>query len=91
MRTKRHDAVFGKRIVYAPQDLTCELGQPPTHDDICSGEYVLADLPQSELTVEAATPICTVIAAADDVAACRLELEKRENAVQAECSIRRNT
>jgi hypothetical protein len=47
----------------------------------------LADLPQSELTVEAVTPICTVIAAADDVAACRLELEKRENAVLASSRI----
>lgn len=80
------DAVFGKRIVYAPHDLTCDLVEPPIFREICSGAYVQADLPQREAIVEAATPICTVIAQAEDGETCSLELEKRERAVLAACA-----
>jgi len=81
------DAVTGKRVVYAPQQLTCHLDQVPSCDEIRSGGYTLADLPHRGVPIDAAMPICTVIARAEDVPTCRKKLTEGENAVLAQCEI----
>ncbi len=81
------EAVIGKRIVYAPRDLTCHVTPLPTRQAIEACEYDLADIPAPNTSVPARAPICTVIAKAATVAACRMQLEQREQAVLAQCDI----
>ncbi len=83
-RTETGKPVFGKRIVYAPQDL--RVGRPvPDIADILGGDYHVADIPDRDALVPALFPICTVFARAATRDECRAELIRREAEILKRC------